>query len=163
MLEPYQTKRSWVTQRLANRFPPWARLRKYAQSYGQQMLEPFGRELENAFWWETYNLNNQILNMADLSQISEVRRLSLPSNYSFRTRHDSDSTVFLPLTAATGVLSDGTTVSLTHAYNNSLESFWYGVPSRIADSGESVTYLSVIRSEERRVGKDCKARWWSYE
>ena len=32
MLKTLETRRAWVTQRMANRYPPWAKVRKLAQS-----------------------------------------------------------------------------------------------------------------------------------
>jgi hypothetical protein len=107
------------------------------------MLEPIGRELENWYWWENYNLGNNLVNTSDLSQLQGVRRLSLPPTFNFRTRHDSDSLVYLPPTSVKGVVGE-TEYSLTQAYNNKLEDFWYGLPSRISAAGESYTYYAII-------------------
>ena len=143
MLETYETKRSWVTQRLANRFPPWSRLRQLSQSYGQMMLEPMGRELENWYWWENYNLGNHLVNTSDLNQIQGIRRLSLPPSFNFRTRSDSDSLVYLPPSLVKAFAGEEE-YSLTQAYENKLEDFWYGIPSRVDAAGESHSYFPIV-------------------
>lgn len=145
MLRAFEDKRSWVTQRMANRFPPYSRLRNLAQSTGQMLLEPFGRELENFYFWANHSLENSILNTSDLDQIGGLYKLSLPSNLEWRTRHDGDDVVYLSPTSVKGVL-DAVDITLTQAEDNTLEEFWYGLPTRITATEDSCTYLPIISS-----------------
>jgi hypothetical protein len=139
-----ETRRSWVTQRLANRYPPWSRLRNLAQSVGQQMLEPLGREHEDAYWWANYDLGNSILNMSDCHQMALIKRVALPSTFTWRTEQNPDSIVYLKPTSVRGQLSSGTWITLEQAYNNKVEDFWFGIPDRITDAGQSYTYTAPL-------------------
>jgi len=144
MLRVLEGKRSWVTQRLANRFPPWSRLRQLAQSVGQQVLEPLGREAENSYWWANYNLGNYLLNTSDPNQLQRLRKLALPPSFDFRTREESDSVLYLTPTSVRAQLADESWVTLTQAADNSLEEFWYDPPDAITAAGESYTYAAVL-------------------
>jgi hypothetical protein len=143
MLEVFDNRRSWVTQRLANRLPPWSKARKLAQSVFQQLLEPIGQDMEDAYWWANYNVGNYLLNTSDTNQLSGLYRLNLPPTFEWETRHDADSVIYLTPTSVRGNTSSGW-ITLTQAENNSLEEFWYGVPTRISYAGESYQYLPVL-------------------
>jgi len=145
MLESIKNRRAWITQRLANRFPPWSRIRKLAQSVGQQLLEPMGRDLEEVYWWANYNLGNYLLNSSDLQQLEGLSRLSLPITFEWRTYQYPDSVVYLAPTSIRGQL-DGTWITLNQAQANSLEEFWYGIPTRIELSEDSFSYYPVLSS-----------------
>lgn len=147
MLNALETRRSWVTQRLANRYPPWAKLRKLAQSVGQQMLEPMGRELEDVYWWSNYNVGNYLLNTSDINQLEGVYRLSLPSNFEWRTSQHADGVIYLTPTSVRGNTSNGWK-ALSQATDNSLEEFWYGIPDRISNANESYVYQSPLPSTQ---------------
>jgi hypothetical protein len=102
-----------------------------------------GRDLENIYWWSNYNLGNYVLNSSDINQLSGLYRLDLPPTFDFRTQEHADSKVFLVPTSVIG--STGSeTITLSQATSNSLEEFWYGVPSRITATSESYTYSSVV-------------------
>jgi hypothetical protein len=147
MLDILETRRSWVTQRLANRYPPWAKLRKFAQSIGQQILEPMGRELEDYYWWSNYNLGNYLLNTSDINQLSGIYTLSLPPTFEWRTSQQVDAVVYLTPTSVRGLTSSGW-VTLSQATENKLEEFWYGVPDRVLTAGESYSYSSCLSSTQ---------------
>ncbi len=145
MLSSLETRRAWVTQRLANRFPPWAKVRKLSQSVGQQILEPMSRDLEDSYWWTNYNLGNTILNTTDINQISGLSRLDLPPTFDWRTTQHAESVIYLTPTSVRGETDSGW-ITLSQATNNSLEEFWYGVPDRITYTGESYSYLPVLQN-----------------
>ncbi len=147
MLDVLETRRSWVTQRLANRYPSWAKLRKLAQSIGQQVLESMGREFEDYYWWSNYNLGNYLLNTSDISQLSGIRILSLPSTFDWRTSQQHDAVIYLVPTSVKGETSDGW-ITIAQATENKLEEFWYGIPDRISLPGESYTYASCLASTQ---------------
>lgn len=146
MLENIRNRRSWITQRIANRYPPWSRFRQSGQSMGQIMIDPMCREIEDLYWWEQYNFGNFILNSSDNFQVESLRELSLPSGFIFDYRDDTDGRVYIAPESVVGQLSGGTWVSLTQADNNGLEELWYGVPTRITAAGESYSYNAVISS-----------------
>jgi len=148
MLEAIQLKRSWLTQRLANRFPPWSRVRRRAQSVGQMVLGPVAQELEDLYWWENYSLGNYLLNTSDSDPIGDHYKLSLPPTFDWRTREDADAVVYLAPTSVRGRLSGGTWVTLSQATRNSLEEFWFGAPDRITSSGETFTYQPVLSTTQ---------------
>jgi len=143
MLSIFENRRSWVTQRLANRFPPYTRAHLLGQSTAQQMLEPIGQGVEDRYWWQRYNQGNALLATSDINQISGIRRLTLPPTLQWRTRHDPDSIVYFDPTLVTGSLN-GSWITLSQAENNSLEEFWYGVPTRISIAGESKPHIQVL-------------------
>lgn len=145
MLEVLKTRRAWITQRMANRFPPWAKIRKLAQSVGQQVMEPMGRDLEDVYWWENYNLGNLLLNTTDVNQVQGLYRLDLPPTFEFRTEQHADGVVYITPYLVRGK-AGGSWRQVFQATNNSLEEFWYGVPSRITHSGESYTYNPVLET-----------------
>ncbi len=145
MLTALENRLSWVTQRLANRYPPWAKIRRLAQSVGQQILAPAGRELEDYYWWSNYNLGNYLLNTSDLNQFDGIRRLDLPSSFEFRTEQQANGVVYLVPSAVKGKINSQT-ITLTQATNNSLEEFWYSPPDRILAEGTSYVYASVLSS-----------------
>lgn len=147
MLEVLESRRSWVTQRMANRFPPWAKVRKLSQSVGQQVLEPMGRDFEEGYWWENYNLGNIILNTSDINQIQSLYRLDLPSNFDFRTEDHADGRIYITPTSVRGMV-DGSWVVVSQANDNSLEEFWYGVPNRVTSTGESYSYFPVLTNTQ---------------
>jgi len=146
MLKSLQNRRSWVTQRLANRYPAWSRLRKLAQSVGQQLLSAAGREMEDAYWWTNYNLGNYLLNTSDPYQLEGLERLILPTTFTFRTQEDSDAILYIAPELVRGKLSNDTWVTLSQATDNSIEEFWFSEPARITAADESYDYLPVIPS-----------------
>ena len=146
MLDDLQNRRSPLTQRLANRYPRWSRVRKYAQSTGQRLLEPLGREIEQVYWWLTYDFNNYLLNTSDPFQMEQLYQLPLPSTFDFDTTDVADKRIYYAPDSVVGTLSNGSEVTLTQSENNGVEDFWYGVPTRMTAAGESYTYASTIPS-----------------
>jgi hypothetical protein len=145
MLDIFNDRRSWVTQRLANRYPPFSKIRKLAQSVGQQLLEPLGQDIEDSYWWTNYNLGNALINTSDINQLGGLYRLELPVNFDWRTQQHTDSVVYLVPTSVRGNTSSGW-IRLYQSTNNSLEEFWYGTPTRITIAGESYNYSPVLSS-----------------
>jgi len=143
MLRDLEDKRSWLTQRMANAYPPGSRVRRLTQSTGQQILEPIARELEDLYWWENYNLGNYLLTTSDPHQVENTYRLSLPPTFEWRERSDSDGVVYLQPTSVRGKAS-GVWMDLTQANDNSVEEFWYGVPDRTSVAEGPLTYTSVV-------------------
>ena len=136
MLEASKKRRSYITQRIANRFPPWSRLRETSQSVGQQLLEPTGLELEELYWQTNYDLYNYILLTSDLNQLCNMEKLQLPSSFEWRTVNHADQKVFLEPTDITATTSSGETLTLEQAQNNSVEDLWFGAPTRVTSTDD---------------------------
>lgn len=144
MLNSFKNRRSWLTQRLANRYPPWSAVRDNPHSIGQQIFNHLAKELEDNYWQIHYNLNNRFLLSCDLQQIENLNRLALPSTFEFDKTEKPIGTIYKEPTTVSGKLSTGTWVTLSLANRNSLREFQYGTPTRISVSSESLTYTPVI-------------------
>lgn len=147
MLNTLKICNSWVTQRLANRFPLYAYLRQASQSVGQQLMNAAGVELQNRYWWENYNWNNTILNTADPIQIENLYQLGLPDSFDWNVSHNIDGQEFQPPSSITGVV-DSVTYNISVAENNSLEDLWFGVPTRISLSEDTFIYTPPLGPTE---------------
>lgn len=148
MLKHLEGRRSWITQRMANAYPRRSRIRRLAQSIGQQILNPAAAEMEDLYFWEFYNLGNYLLNTTDMHEIENMKALYLPPTFEFQSRGDIHSQTYIAPSSVRGLLDSGTWIDVSPATNNKLEELWYGVPNRITAEGTSTTYHSVLPPTE---------------
>lgn len=134
--------KSYTTQRLLNRLPPWTTARKYQHSLAQQLLNPVGNELEHLHGKSTDAKRNRYLTTANLDALDVSYVVRLPSTFDFGTdQSNTGNPLYLPPTI-TGTLADGTEVDVEAV--ESLEEFHAAAtPTRVEDLGESVS-LSLI-------------------
>lgn len=143
MLSSFKNRRSWLTQRLANRYPPWSAVRTNPHSIGQQIINHPAKELEDGYWQVNYNLNNRFLLSCDLQEIENLNRLVLPNTFEFEKNERPTGTIYKEPTSVIATLSDSSTVNVSLAVDNSLREFWYGSPTR-ASVAESLTYQPIL-------------------
>jgi hypothetical protein len=121
------------TQAIVNSFPDWANVRKDEQSLGYQLINPAGKLIDDLRKQLTRVGDNYFLPTSIISDIDVYYKASLSSDFEF-TKDDDDDTdfIFTPPTVS-GVVSGGTSYSVTIAENNDIETFWYTpVPSRLS-------------------------------
>src|SRR4030043_525779 len=81
--------KAWMTQRLINRAPEEEHIRKNHASYGQQIFNPAGIELQETTQKLTEQRFNQFLNSADLQQLDTLYKAELSQNMSFTYTEDA--------------------------------------------------------------------------
>jgi len=137
-------RRSWVTQRLANHFPPLSRARNFRQSMAQQVLQPPAREMEEVYYWSNYNRGETLLNTIDLQQYQGIHRVVLGPEFRWGTREDADSVVYTEPRLVRARLEGDTWVTLAMAEENGMEEFWFGLPSRITAREEALEHSNIL-------------------
>ena len=142
MAAPYN--HSWITRRLANRFPLWSdgRLKKY--SWLQQFLNPMGLALENIYKQLAIGAKNYYAATSNLDEIDVVYKINLPRNFNFSINdRDLANPIHIP-PIVKGII--GTTeISIENAANNDVESFWYDAyPTRTQLEGDTTSIATDI-------------------
>ena len=140
--------RSWVTQHIANRLPPWSDARRLPHSFVQQFLNPTGELLEELGQWSINQRKNLFLGTAntDMPDVSYVVRL--PSDFQFGQDPYSVNAVRYIVPTCKGYIgSDEVWIEL--AENNTFDDLWYdALPSRVTFSGAYVNLYSVLDETE---------------
>lgn len=140
----HRYSRSWVVQRLFNRFPEWMIARRNAFDVGQQFLNPIALDLQDTFQQLTIEKYNWFLSLTDLSSLDHLYKISLSPGMEFNSVEDSSgNTTYTPPTVYSTI--DGTEYQLTQAEFNDVQSLAYNnLPSRIEDPEINYSYDSVI-------------------
>lgn len=136
--------RSWITQRLLNRAPEWAHIRKCPVSVGSQLLNPLANDIQETIQQLTRERYNMFASTADLNEADIVYFLDLPQEMEFASEDNSMgvSTYTPPSIYAT---INGSEYQITQAENNDLETLIYDcIVSRIEDAEVSHVYDSII-------------------
>src|ERR1035437_8080983 len=130
-------------------------------------LERAGREFSSLLLGKILNVQKIPLSELRLALLrGEVRKILLVRNYqgmgdllcarpvisSLKSRFPGASIHFLANTYNQAALQN----------NPGLEKIWAWDERRKADPGQWIHFRNVLRSEERRVGKECRSRWSPY-
>lgn len=75
--------RSWVTQRTANRVPPWSDARLLPFSVMQQILNPMATAIEDLYQYAADGNKNRFLTTANLDLMDVAYILRLPNDFEF--------------------------------------------------------------------------------
>jgi len=136
--------RSWVTQRLFNRAPPWSQIRKSPVSVGQQLYNPIAGYIQETIQMLTQERFNMFASTVDLNDLDILHWLQLPDDMSFSYTEDSsgEKTYVPPNVYAT---IQGSEQQITQAENNDIETLAYNcITSRIRNGETSYSYSSVL-------------------
>jgi len=136
--------RSWITQRVLNRAPELAQIRKSPVSVGQQLLNPGCLYIQETVQMLTRERFNMFASSASLNELDLLHWLELPSTMEFQYSEDSsgEKTYVPPNVYAT---IDGTEYQITQAENNDIETLSYKcVASRIENASVSHSYTAVL-------------------
>jgi hypothetical protein len=135
---------SWITQRILNRAPAWAHIRKSPVSVGQRLINSIAYSIQETIQQLTKERFNLFASSADLSELDLLYSLDLPDEMEFSSEVDSSGvkTYVPPRVYAT---ISGTEQEITQAENNDIETLAYdNIVSRIKDGETSYTYQEVI-------------------
>ena len=137
-------RRSWLTQRLANRFPEWSNARELPFSFLQQLLNPVASALQDVYKTVSGESKNFFLGSANMDTPDVVHTLRLPSTFIFGM---DKTNIKNPryLAPDVSVIEDGETVYIEAAPDNSFKTFWINaLPTRIKDSSFSMNGAEVV-------------------
>ena len=135
---------SWVTQRCANKLPPWSDARKLPHSTVQQILNPIGVELEELYKYSINKTSSFYLTTADLDELDVVYTLCLPPEMNLGIDVNNLANPMY-ITPRCKVTTDTQTIWLTIAKDNNIQSFWYdALPDRIESTSTTCTVASVL-------------------
>lgn len=136
--------KSWITQRLCNRLPPWTDARELPYSVFQQLLNPVGEGVEELYRHGLDGISNCYLTTANLDLMDIVHVVRLPNDYTFgQDQRNLNNPLYIPPRVTATV--DGRTVWIDMAEDNTIETFWYtSVPTRVVDLDTSAIALPVI-------------------
>ena len=135
---------SWMTQRLANRAPEYTQLRSWPFSFGQQLLNPVGIEIQSTVQQLYEEQNNMFITSADINLIDKLYFVELENGMAFSTEDTTDGSEVYTLPTVYATISD-VEYELTVAKKNDIETLWYkSLPSRVEYGEESYTYEEVI-------------------
>jgi hypothetical protein len=136
--------RSWITQRLVNRAPEWAQIRKSPTSVGQQLLNPIGLELQDTIQQLTSERFNMTVSTANISLLDTLYRMDLAPGMEFS--YDTDNLgdkIYIPPTVYATINS--TEYEITQAENNDIKTLAYDcLPSRVEDGETTHVYDMVV-------------------
>lgn len=140
----HRYSRSWMTQRLLNRAPEWADVRKFPNSLGFQMMNPIGLELQNTFQQLNRERNNSFVSTADIKMLDLLYEASLGVGMSFAyTENKNGERIYVPPTVYATI--NNTEYEITQAQENDLETLAYDIlPSRIDNPEISYVYQEII-------------------
>lgn len=126
----------FVTQRLANGYPPWSRIRKDPSSVGQRLLSCFA-DIYDSLGAERVLLSESFKLFSERKGTSSLYWVNLEEEDFFV------QSGYLGYTypTVTGTLSDGTSITLTRSEDSS--DFFAGVPTRIS-SFKTETIVPLI-------------------
>ena len=143
MLQRYINTKSWLTQRLANKYPNWSRIRGWGQSIGQQFIEVLAKELEDLNLCALEDLRDSVFLTCNPFQLGSLYRMNLPPTFSFRERLDGDGGTYKLPTLVRGRIGEDWYI-LNSVPLNTLEEFWSSLPTRLTSAEDSVKYTPII-------------------
>jgi hypothetical protein len=137
-------RKSWVTQRIANRVPVWSDARLLPHSILQQFVSPMGMAIEDLYKYVISETNNLFLTTANIDLADVVYKVNLPNDFEFSI--DSNNLAsplsFVPKVKA---IDGSTTIWIEPSSENTIESFWHdSYPTRVIDEYENVILDSVM-------------------
>ncbi len=140
--------KSWVTQRMVNRLPPWSDARRKGYSNLQQFLNPAGAAIENLYKYIADESNNHFLPTANLDQLDISYTVELPFNFTFgRDINNPLQELFIPPRVTTVI--DGIETDIQIAEGNTVEGFSYtALPTRVVNQNTYATVASVLDETE---------------
>lgn len=140
----HRYSRSWITQRLMNRAPEWADIRKNHASVGQQIINPMALDIQDTYQQLSQERYNMFVSSADVSMLDALYRFDLTPGMEFTYTEDSsgDRKYVPPSVYAT---INNTEYEITQAENNDIKTLAYDcVPSRIENASLAYVYDAVI-------------------
>jgi len=136
--------KSWITQRIVNRAPEWAHIRKSPVSVGQQLLNPLSLYIQDTIQQLTKERFNMFASSADLNEVDILYRLDLPDEMEFTSSQDSSGVATYTPPHVYATIS-GSEYEITQAEYNNIETLAYDcIASRVADGEVSYSYSEVI-------------------
>jgi hypothetical protein len=133
------------TQRLANSFPPWSRVRDDDQSVGFQFLNSLGLAHDDLWKQLIRTRDDQYLSTVPVSEIGRHYQFVLPAAFDFARDIDHTELLYDPPTVSGYQHDDWHTISL--ARDNDIKHFWYEAnPTRVALSGVTAAPDQVLAS-----------------
>jgi len=132
------THRSWATQRIANRLPPWSDARVLPFSVVQQIVNPMATAIEDLYHYVSDGNSNRFLSSANLDLMDVAYVVRLPNDFQFGMyQNDIQTQKYVAPTVKTTIDGKQITLNLTET----VEDFWYNsLPTR-----------AIHGSTERRV------------
>jgi len=138
------THQSFLTQRIANRFPLWSDARQLEHSIFQQLLNPLATEVESLYKYSTDERMSHRLSKANTDLMDLVWIARLPNDFTFGVDPYNPSTAWYTVPKITAELDD---VMYTPevAEDNSLTNMWYNsYPTRIEVTSNTETNTAII-------------------
>ena len=133
------------TQALANYFPDWSKTRYDRNSVTQQILAPFGSELEKIQDFTTYHNKNLFIQTANLNELSALYKVELGKDYEVNEylAKSGDSYYVQPeILAVSGI----TKFDLFTQDGNSLTDFKNILPTRIDTERRAIKKRTLIKN-----------------
>jgi hypothetical protein len=139
-------RRSWATQRIANRLPPWSDARVLPFSVLQQIINPMASEIEDLYQYVSDGNKNRALTTANLSLMDVAYVLRLPNDFEFGT-DDTNIQNQTYIAPAAKVVIDGSDVFLEAT--STIDDFWdNALPTRaVHGSTEKRIPVRVVLDE----------------
>lgn len=125
------TRKSRVTQSIANGWPDWTRIRTDEQSVGQSFINSVALGLEDLILESQRGYKNLYLTTAFPGEIDQTYKLTLPNYFEFTTQGNQLNQQFN--SPEVSGLIDSNWVDITEIHNNSIQDFWYqALPTRLS-------------------------------
>jgi hypothetical protein len=125
------SRKSKVTQEMANGFPEWTKVRTDDQSVGQSLINTIGLEMETLLTEMFRAQKSMFLTTAFTGEIDQTFKITLPNYFSFDTNNTNTLASISVVPTISGRLGNEW-FTVEHIEDGSLHSFWYdAIPSRI--------------------------------
>lgn len=135
---------SYLSQKLANYYPSWARGRQDRQSVLQYFANPIANELQEVLRRTRIALNNGTLSTTDMYDIDIVYETKLGLNFDFQY-DTSDYQIPKLIFPTVTVEIDTVPTAIDNAEGNTLDNFWYNAaPTRLTIDATSLPYSQVL-------------------
>ena len=140
--------RSWMTQRLMNKAPPYTLARRSPTSFAQQLINPIGQQLQETARQMVSLRYDEAISTANINLLDSLYFLELTPGMEFQyTEIGTGEKAYTPPTVYATI--GGTEVQLEQAENNDIETLAYDcLPSRIEDGEVSRAYTAIIPETE---------------
>src|SRR3990167_5367211 len=104
--------KSWLTQRFANRFPVWSRVREREDSTYQLIINPFALQVQDLYTRLLEINGNYYIPFADTNEIEASYVLNLPEDFLFNTLFEGPGDFVWEDPTVVGTLENSSTVNV---------------------------------------------------
>lgn len=126
------SKKSRVTQELANGFPSWTKVRSDEQSNGQSLINVIGHNMETLDTELNRGFSNTHLTTANVDEIDLTYRFSLPTSFEFEVDNPNQLSP-QPLVPTVSGRIGNDWYDISEVDTGSIKDFWYeAVPDRLS-------------------------------